>query len=59
MMLMDSAAEATTATGTTGGTLADMLPPCEYRLGHPVVYIHFDTGSGSEAHTGVDARGRF
>ena len=26
MMLMDRAAEATTATGTTGGTLVDMLP---------------------------------
>ncbi|EPS94406.1 hypothetical protein FOMPIDRAFT_62440 [Fomitopsis schrenkii] len=30
MMLMDSAAEATTATGTTGGTLADMLPPLKH-----------------------------
>lgn len=30
MTLMDSAAEATTATGTTGGTLVDMLPLREY-----------------------------
>lgn len=53
MVLMDTAAEATTATGTTGGTLVDMLPLSEYQDTCYCTIAEF----GSEIRSCVGARG--